>query len=182
MGARTASSQIHRQMASNVSFPIAFKNTTEGNIEIALHGVEVSKNPHTFIGLNMEGKLSLIRSSGNPYAHLVLRGGEREPNYDVKHIPGALLAAPYLLVDCSHDNSRKDPFAQMAVFEEVSRQIAGGERRIRGMMIESFLYEGRQSLSPQLTYGVSLTDACLDFESTQHLIRKHAASLLCATV
>lgn len=177
VGARTTSSQIHRQMASNLEFPIAFKNTTEGNIDVAIHAIDVAKQAHTYIGLNDEGKLSLIHSRGNKDSHLVLRGGAKGPNFYPENIQEALLETAYLLVDCSHGNSSKIPEAQITAFENVLQQIMAGEKRIRGLMLESFIEKGNQSLSEPLKYGVSLTDACLDFETTQHLIRKYAALL-----
>lgn len=172
VGARTVSSPIHRQMASHLDLPIAFKNSTDGTIESALYAIEVARKPHTFIGMNQDGKLSLIHSRGNPHAHLVLRGGEREPNYDELFIERSLSETSHLLVDCSHDNSRKKPVQQIEVFNEVLRQVLQGRSGIRGMMLESFLLEGNQPLSAHLKYGISVTDPCLNFETTQQLIRK----------
>lgn len=177
VGARTVSSPIHRQMASHLELPIAFKNSTDGTIESALYAIEVAQKPHTFIGINQDGNLSLIHSKGNPHAHLVLRGGERAPNYDEAFIHRTLRETPHLLVDCSHDNSRKKPEQQLEVFTEVLRQVLQGQSGIRGMMLESFLFEGNQPLSPHLKYGISITDPCLSFETTEHLIRKGAERL-----
>lgn len=173
VGARTASSQIHRQMASHLPLPIGFKNSTEGNIDVAINGIDVASIPHTFIGLSGNGRLSLIRSFGNPHAHLVLRGGEKGPNYTPDHVLKALnqLKAKRLIIDCSHDNSRKKHFNQITVFESVIDQMVEGTP-ICGMMLESYLEAGQQPINPfkPLKYGVSITDACLDFATTENLI------------
>lgn len=182
IGARTTSSQVHRQIASHLPFPVAFKNTTDGNIETALNGIEVAKQPQKFLGINLDGHLSVITSSGNSFCHLVLRGSELEPNFEASFVAEALNKTPYLIVDCSHDNSGKNPRKQLDVFSHVMDQILQGNRQIKGLMLESFLYEGNQPARHPLKYGVSVTDACLDFEMTQHLIREKAAQLqLCAT-
>lgn len=177
IGARTVSSPLHRQIASHLPMPVGFKNTTEGNIDIALEAIGVAKQPQTFISLSDKGALVAVASKGNSNGHLVLRGGKNTPNYTHHSIQIALQKTPYLLVDCSHDNSQKDPHKQLVVFNDVIDQIANGEKRIRGLMLESFLYTGNQSLSPPLKYGVSLTDSCLDFTSIEHLIRKSAELL-----
>lgn len=173
VGARTASSQIHRQIASHLPLPIGFKNSTEGNVEVAVNGIEVASIPQTFIGLNGNGRLSVISSFGNSHAHLVLRGGEKGPNYTPDHVLKALtlLKNKRLIIDCSHDNSRKKHFNQTAVFESVIDQITEGTP-IVGIMLESYLEAGQQPLNPfnPLKYGVSITDACLDFTTTENLI------------
>ena len=181
VGARTVSSPIHRQMASHLDMPIAFKNSIDGTLESALWGIEVAKVPHTFMGMNREGRLARVRSKGNPYTHLVLRGGDKGPNYESPFIDDTLKRTPCLLVDCAHGNSKKEARGQLHVFEKVLSQVALGNRGIRGMMLESFLYEGNQSLASPLVYGVSITDPCLDFEATEDLLLKGAARLqLCA--
>lgn len=177
IGARTVSSPIHRQLASYLECPVAFKNCTSGCFQSAVLGIEVAKKAHTFIGLNPEGRLSLIHSKGNPLPHLVLRGGERGPNYEEPYIKRAMEETSPILVDCSHDNSRKKPEQQMPVFENVLDQVLGGNRAIRGMMLESFLLRGNQPLTCTPQPHLSITDPCLDFEATQELILKGAHRL-----
>lgn len=183
IGARTTTSQIHRQIASSLPLPIGFKNTTDGSIENAIHGVESARIPHAYMGMNIDGRMALIRSQGNPLAHVVLRGGQSASNYDQetvqktarllrqKNLPASLL------IDCSHDNSRKIYPRQATVFEEVMNQILEGETAIKGLMLESFLHAGHQPLSPNLQYGVSITDPCLDFDTTAQLLLKGAKLL-----
>lgn len=179
IGARTSESQTHRQLASSLSMPVAFKNSTSGNIDIAIHGILAASLPQTFMGMDAEGRLSRIRSAGNPHCHLALRGGECKPNYDAASISHTLqrlkknkLQAK-ILVDCSHDNSRKRYEEQIPVFQSVLHQIVEGEEAIRGMILESHLFAGNQPLlsdRSKLKYAVSLTDPCLDWTSTQRLI------------
>lgn len=181
VGARTTSSQIHRHMASHLDLPVGFKNSIEGNVDIALHAIDVAKAGHKFIGLNLDGKLTLVHSKGNPHSHLVLRGGEKRPNYEAADIQNALKSTPHLIVDCSHDNSRKIVQQQKIVFENVLDQILEGNSAIRGLMLESFLEEGSQPISPTMRYGLSITDPCLGFAATESLILNGAQRLaLCA--
>lgn len=177
VGARTVASPLHRQMASYLTLPIGFKNTPEGSIETALEAIQVAKSPHTFISPNGDGVLSKLKSKGNPHSHLVLRGGKQGPNYTADIIATTLHKTPCVVIDCSHDNSRKIPRNQLSVFAQAIDQIEAGQKGIRGLMLESFLYEGNQPLSPYLQHGVSLTDPCLDFESTRNLILEQAERL-----
>lgn len=176
IGARTSSSQIHRQMASGFPMPVAFKNSTDGNIKTAINGILTAQAKHSFIGLNDEGKISQIRTEGNPYGHLVLRGGETNSNYDQESIAKALRGLknaslpPRVIVDCSHGNSNRNYELQAAVFESVLQQWNAGNQSIRGMILESHLHAGNQHFTKPLKYGVSLTDPCLDWESTRQLI------------
>lgn len=179
IGARTAASQTHRQIASGLSMPIAFKNSTDGNIDIAINGVINASTPHTFIGMNAQGCLSTVHTSGNTHGHIVLRGGENKPNYDPESISYALerlqkanLPAS-LLIDCSHDNSLRKHEQQPLVFQSIINQIVEGNREIRGALLESHLFAGNQPLesSSQLQYAVSLTDPCLNWETTERLVR-----------
>lgn len=179
IGARTVESPLHRQMASGLPMPIAFKNTTGGDVKAAANGILAALQPHTFVGVNRSGRLATIKTSGNPYGHMVLRGGKERPNYDAASIEQALqylvkLGLPArLIVDCSHDNSGRNYLQQPAVFQSVVNQVLQGNKNIRGLLLESHLNEGSQALSlcrSQLRYAVSITDGCLDWESTQELI------------
>jgi 3-deoxy-7-phosphoheptulonate synthase len=176
IGARTASSQVHRQMASGLPMPVGFKNNTDGNITSCVKSASASKQKHTFLSLNDEGKVCIKKTFGNPDCHIVLRGGEFGENYNPSAISYALSLLEkeglerHLLVDCSHDNAKKNGEAQTKVFQSVIEQIQEGNSLIKGLLLESFLYAGSQSLSPSLKYGVSVTDPCLDFKTTQDLI------------
>lgn len=179
IGARTASSQIHRQLASGLPMPTAFKNSTDGSVESAINGILSASTPHTCMGLNMQGNPCTIRTNGNPYGHLVLRGGESQPNYDPQSISYALSRLhraglpQQLFIDCSHDNSMRQHEGQAIVFQSVINQVLEGNQNIRGFLLESNIHAGNQSLTAnlsQLKYGVSLTDPCLDWESTERLI------------
>jgi 3-deoxy-7-phosphoheptulonate synthase len=181
IGARTASSQIHRQIASGFNLPIAFKNNPEGNIEVAINGVLTASESHSYIGINEEGLISSFKSQGNPDCHIVLRGGEYQPNYDsdsINHAIALLKRAKLplrLLIDCSHDNSKRNYRKQIEVFENVLSQIFSGNQYIRGIILESNLDAGHQILDTtpfQLKYGISITDPCLDWTSTAAMVRK----------
>lgn len=174
VGARTVASPFHRQMASGLKMPIGFKNTTDGNIDTAIDAVKVAKAPHRYTSLSPEGGLVSVETSGNPMAHVVLRGGRFGPNYQNSAINETLKRVDSVMVDCSHDNSSKQPKKQIEVFENVMEQVHKGEMRLRGLMVESYLFEGNQSIGSPLQYGVSVTDACLDFESTRNLILQFA--------
>ena len=180
IGARTAESQIHRELASGLSMPVGIKNRTDGNVQVAVEAILAAREPHIFPSLTKEGAPALLQTTGNRHCHLVLRGGsETGPNYDrdsigqaLAQLAGAGLTAS-LMVDCSHANSAKDPRRQQDVVACLMEQLADGVTGIRAMMIESHLAGGRQDLDQApLRYGQSVTDACLDFESTAGLIRE----------
>jgi 3-deoxy-7-phosphoheptulonate synthase len=185
IGARTAESQTHRQMASGLSMPLGFKNGTDGSIATAINAIKAAAQSHTFLGINLDGRASAIVTRGNPDCHIVLRGGSNGPNYSPAHIAQTeeLLAKAGLpkaiLVDCSHDNSAKQPQRQPEVVRELLGQIAKGRSTIMGAMIESNLEAGNQPFpqpKEKLRYGVSITDGCIDWASTEKLIRElHAA-------
>lgn len=179
IGARTSASQTHRQIASGLPMPIAFKNSTDGNIDIAINGALNAIVPHTYIGSDAAGQLCAIHTKGNTHAHIVLRGGKGRPNYDPQSISYAIERLhqsnllPHLLIDCSHDNSFRQHEQQTQVFQSVIHQIIEGNSNIRGLLLESHLHSGNQSLSSQtdmLKYAVSITDPCLDWTTTEHLI------------
>lgn len=179
IGARTTESQTHRELASGLSFPIGFKNGTDGNLQIAIDAMISSRAPHSFLGINREGRASIIQTTGNPDVHIVLRGGSRKPNYlpeDINHTEESLKKnglTPTIMVDCSHGNSNKDYRKQPEVLEHVIDQIVTGNQSISGLMIESCLEEGAQKVPldhSQLKYGVSITDACINWETTEKIL------------
>lgn len=186
VGARTTESQTHRQMASGLSMPLGFKNGTDGSLQSALNAIKAASQPQTFLGINLAGAASAIVTRGNPDCHIVLRGGGNGPNYSPEHIARTeeLLARVGLpksiLVDCSHDNSAKQPERQPEVMRALLAQIAAGNTSIMGAMLESNLSAGNQPF-PQprekLRYGVSITDGCIDWATTESLIREVHASL-----
>src|SRR5450830_905396 len=184
IGARTTDSQTHRELASGLSSPVGFKNGTDGNLEVALNGMLSAAQPHAFLGINGNGQVALTQTRGNAFGHLILRGGA-VPNYDsvaVSEAEAALVAARLpanIVVDCSHANSRKNHTLQTLVLKDVVGQIVDGNRAIKGVMLESNLFEGNQKLvKPQdLRYGVSITDACLGWDSTAACLREAAARL-----
>ncbi len=187
VGARTSASQIHRQLASGLPMPIGFKNTTDGDLMNAVNGILTAKRSQSHIAIDDFGKVCSLTTSGNPHAHLVLRGGESKPNFDRPSVAYALeLLATHnlpmsLLIDCSHDNSRKTPSLQPGVFRSVMEQIEKGNEHIVGMLLESHLEEGQQDLQENLSclkYGVSVTDACLSWEATELLLSEAHAALL----
>jgi 3-deoxy-7-phosphoheptulonate synthase len=176
IGARTTESQTHREMASGLSSPVGFKNGTDGGIEVATNAIKSAAKPHRFLGLSGDGRVSVITTSGNPYAHVVLRGGSDGPNYDSVHVAlveQALEKAGLprnIMIDCSHANSSKKPELQPLVLENIGHQIADGNQSITGLMIESHIKAGNQSMPEdlsQLEYGVSITDGCIDWETTE---------------
>jgi 3-deoxy-7-phosphoheptulonate synthase len=181
IGARTTESQTHRELASGLSFPIGFKNGTDGNLQIAIDAMIAALHPHSFLGINREGLSSIIQTTGNPDVHIVLRGG-RKPNYypeDIRKTEEMLeknKLFPSVMVDCSHGNSEKNHENQPLVLENVIGQIVAGNRTISGVMIESFLEGGNQPLPKdpkdlsQLRYGVSITDKCLDWTTTERIL------------
>jgi len=179
IGARTTESQTHREMASGLSSPVGFKNGTDGGSAIAVNALQSVANPHRFLGINSEGKVSVFETSGNRYGHIVLRGGSHGPNYRAEHIAQCetdLQAASLpvnIMVDCSHANSEKDPTLQPAVARNVSQQIVDGNQSIIGLMLESHLEAGKQAIPHDLStlrYGVSVTDGCIDWATTESLI------------
>lgn len=181
VGARTTESQTHRQMASGLSMPLGFKNGTDGTLKSAMNAIQAAAQPQTFLGINLDGSASAVVTRGNPACHVVLRGGSNGTNYSPEHIAEteAQLEKSGLnksiLVDCSHDNSAKKPELQPDVMRELLKQISAGNRSIMGAMIESNLEAGNQSF-PQpkedLKYGVSITDGCMDWATTESLIRE----------
>jgi 3-deoxy-7-phosphoheptulonate synthase len=186
IGARTAESQTHREMASGLSMPVGFKNTTDGNLQIALDGLLAAATPHSFVGIDDDGRAAIVHTSGNPDRHLVLRGGAGKPNYDAASVQGAVELlkrhgqVPRVMVDCSHGNSGKDHLRQAVVLRAILEQVAAGSRNVMGVMLESHLAAGSQRLEGDpgnLRYGVSITDACIDWETTAALIRETAEVL-----
>jgi 3-deoxy-7-phosphoheptulonate synthase len=179
IGARTTESQTHREMASGLSMPVGFKNGTDGSVKVALNALQSAKQPHNFLGINKHGQVSVFQTRGNAYGHMILRGGEGKPNYDpvsVKAAENELENAglpPRIVVDCSHGNSNKDYRLQPIVFESTIQQIVNGNTSMVGMMLESNLHEGGQSIPDdlsQLKYGVSVTDKCINWADTERLI------------
>ncbi len=179
IGARTTESQTHREMSSGLSFPVGFKNGTDGNLQIAMDAMKAAQHPHSFLGINREGRTSIIQTAGNPDVHIVLRGGSRKVNYhpeDIAHTEESLLKnglLPSIMVDCSHGNSNKDYQKQPEVMESVVRQILDGNRSISGVMIESNIEAGNQKVPTDhshLKYGVSITDACIDWTTTEQIL------------
>jgi 3-deoxy-7-phosphoheptulonate synthase len=174
IGARTTESQVHRQMASGMSMPVGFKNGTDGNVQVAIDACRAAAAGHRFFGVTPVGAAAVVTTSGNPDCHIILRGGRPGPNYQAQSVTEALAAVaacgllPRLMVDASHGNSGKDHRQQPVVAGALADQIAAGERGIAGVMLESFLRSGQQDLADprQLTYGQSVTDACIDIETT----------------
>jgi 3-deoxy-7-phosphoheptulonate synthase len=186
IGARTTESQTHRQMASGLSMPLGFKNSTDGSLQAAVNAIRAAAQPQTFLGINLDGSASAIVTRGNPDCHVMLRGGSAGPNYSPAHIAQteALLVKAGLpksiLVDCSHDNSAKKPELQPEVLRTLLAQVASGNASIMGAMIESNLEAGNQPF-PQprekLRHGVSITDGCIDWATTEALVRELHAGL-----
>ena len=180
IGARTTESQTHREMASGLSMPVGFKNGTDGSLATAINAMRAAAMPHRFVGINQAGQVCLLQTQGNPNGHVILRGG-KAPNYgpdDVEKKEKEMAQAglkPSLMVDCSHGNSNKDFRRQPAVAESVVAQIKDGNRSIIGLMIESNIHEGNQSSEQPreaMKYGVSVTDACISWETTEALLRE----------
>ncbi|MDN5873841.1 MAG: 3-deoxy-7-phosphoheptulonate synthase, partial [Sinobacteraceae bacterium] len=179
IGARTTESQLHREMASGLSCPVGFKNGTGGGIKVAVDAVQAARNPHHFLSLSREGQVGIFETTGNPNTHVILRGGKQGPNYDAESVQAACAALAkaglpqQVMVDFSHANSHKQPKRQLEeVAQDVGRQIAGGDSRIIGAMVESHLVGGRQNIGPQsgMVYGQSITDACLGWDDTTTLL------------
>ncbi len=173
IGARTTESQVHRELASGLSCPVGFKNGTDGNLKIAIDAISAASHPHHFLSVTKAGHSAIVHTAGNPDCHVILRGG-KEPNYSAEHVKAAAeqLAkagvTPRLMVDFSHANSRKDYTRQMEVARDVAAQLQNGEQNIMGIMVESHLVEGRQD-KPE-TYGQSITDACIGWDTTEELL------------
>ena len=186
IGARTTESQTHREMASGLSTPVGFKNGTDGGLEVALNAMKAAASPHSFLGINHSGRTSIVRTRGNRYGHLVLRGGGGRPNYDTVSVclaenALAKMKLPNNIVtDCSHANSLKDHTLQPLVMADCVHQIKEGNGSIVGLMLESNLAAGSQPIPEDLTrlrYGVSVTDACIDWDTTEESIRRARSEL-----
>lgn len=188
IGARTAESQVHRQLASGLSMPIGIKNGTDGGITVAIDAVRAAAVPHVFPGITEHGVAAIMQTTGNPDGHVILRGGRSGPNYDAEHVAAALAELrtagllERLIIDCSHGNSGKNHDRQPVVAADIAAQLSAGQRGISGVMLESFLVDGRQSLAIEggtvpLAYGQSVTDACLGWERTEPVLRQLAAAV-----
>lgn len=185
IGARTSESQIHRQMASGLSMPIGFKNATDGNLETALDAVKAALSSHSFLGIDRNGKVIIAETRGNKYGHLVMRGGSSGPNYTSEYVAFAevLLRKAQvpngIVIDCSHANSHKNFKRQREALLDIADQIRTGNKSIAGIMLESFIKEGKQSIGAPggLKFGVSLTDSCIGWEETEELVRYFAEAV-----
>ncbi len=184
IGARTTESQTHRQMASGLSMPVGYKNATDGNLQIAMDAMQAAGHPHNFLGIDTDGQTCVIQTKGNPWGHLILRGGRSGPNFAAEMVRTAVeqlqagKLSPGLMVDCSHANSEKDHRRQAFVWRDVVAQRVAGNQHVIGLMLESNLFEGNQKLAnpSDLKYGVSVTDACLGWDETKELLlHAHAA-------
>ena len=183
IGARTSESQIHREMVSGLGLPVGFKNGTDGSLGIACDAMRSAQHAHQHFGLDELGHPALVATSGNHDTHIVLRGGHQGPNFSAEHVQEARAAleaqglAARIMVDCSHANSGKDPVRQPMVLESVVDQRLNGDLSLRGVMLESHLFEGAQKISCQMRYGVSITDACLGFNDTERVLQQAAERL-----
>jgi 3-deoxy-7-phosphoheptulonate synthase len=185
IGARTTESQVHRQLASGLSCPVGFKNGTSGNVQIAIDAILSASHPHTFLGTSETGQSAILLTSGNPDCHIILRGGRQVTNYDAASVASTAeqmkktAVRPRIMIDCSHANSGKDYRKQGSVCRAVSEQVTSGDRRIMGVMIESNLVAGAQTLvnGKELVYGQSITDACIDWPETHSLLRELATAV-----
>ena len=176
IGARTTESQTHREMASGLSMPVGFKNATDGNIQVAINAIESASIPHSFLGIDQEGHTAVVKTTGNPNTHLVLRGGDKQPNFEIPEVTYAackLEAAGLeasIMVDCSHANANKVARNQVHVWNDILKQRSKNNSPITGAMVESFIEEGNQKIIPDLQYGLSITDPCLDWETTARML------------
>ena len=185
IGARTTESQLHREMASGLSCPVGFKNGTDGSVKVAVDACLSARSPHRFLSMTNNGQVSIFETAGNEDCHIILRGGSSGTNYDAGSVEAASAAMvkgglqPQIMVDFSHANSSKQHKRQVIVGQEVGGQIAAGETRVIGVMIESHLVEGRQDIGPaqQMTYGQSVTDACINWDDTVDVLRGLAGSV-----
>lgn len=185
VGARTTESQIHRQMASGLSMPIGFKNSTDGNLTVALDAVKAASSAHSFMGIDRNGKVIIAETKGNKFGHLVMRGGPAGPNYSSEYVAFAKVLLEKaripngIIIDCSHANSFKNYRRQREAMVDIAEQLKQGTHIISGVMLESFLEEGSQPAdnAPKLRFGQSVTDGCIGWEETEQLIRHFAAAL-----
>jgi 3-deoxy-7-phosphoheptulonate synthase len=183
IGARTPESQVHRQLASGLSMPVGFKNGTDGDVQVAIDGCRTAASRHVFFGVDEDGRAAVVETAGNPDCHIILRGARTGPNYGPADVADALARLDKaqmprkLIVDASHGNSGKDHVRQAAVAREVGEQLAAGQDGIAGIMLESFLVAGRQDLGGELTYGQSVTDACMDWSTTETVLEDLAAAV-----
>ena len=177
IGARTAESQIHRELASGLSCPIGIKNGTDGGLKAAIDGIQAANHSHVFLGATKEADIAMLKTAGNNDAHIILRGG-KVPNFDKESVENTLTALKEaevnesIMIDASHGNSQKKFKQQIPVIESISEQISNGNKNIKGVMIESHLNEGNQKISDNLTYGQSITDACMGWEDTVNCLNK----------
>jgi 3-deoxy-7-phosphoheptulonate synthase len=183
IGARTTESQTHREMASGLSMPVGFKNGTDGGLGVAINAMIAASRPHSFLGIDPSGHVGVVRTRGNPHTHLVLRGGSLGPNYSSTQVSAAVSALEKaqinarVLIDCSHDNSGKNHAKQPEVLVKVGAQIRAGSNDVLGVMIESNIAGGKQELGGDksaLVYGQSITDACVDFATTERMLEQFA--------
>lgn len=183
IGARTSESQVHRELVSGLDVPVGFKNGTDGSLSIACDAMRSAAHPHQHFGVDDLGRPALVETAGNPDTHLVLRGGHSGPNHDAASVAVARASlakqgiAARIMVDCSHANSGKDPLRQPAVLRDVLDQRLAGDASLRGVMLESHLFDGCQALSAELRYGVSITDGCLGWSGTEAMLREAAERL-----
>jgi 3-deoxy-7-phosphoheptulonate synthase len=185
IGARTTESQVHRQLSSGLSCPVGFKNGTSGNVQIAIEAIVSAAHPHTFLGHSKNGQSAILFTTGNPDCHIILRGGRQTTNYAAASVAESAEqmekagVSPRIMIDCSHANSGKDYTRQGLVCRNVAAQVAAGDRRIQGVMLESNLVAGAQALVPgvPLVYGQSITDACINWDETHALLAELAAAV-----
>lgn len=185
IGARTTESQIHRELASGLSMPVGFKNATSGSIAVAIDALRAAQHSHHFLSVTKEGVSAIVKTRGNDSCHVILRGSSRGPNYRAEDVSGVVAELqkaglpPYVMIDCSHGNSGKDHRNQPLVAEDLAVQIEGGSRAVAGVMLESHLVEGSQSVMPGRApcYGQSITDACIDWETTVRVLDRLAAAV-----
>jgi 3-deoxy-7-phosphoheptulonate synthase len=184
IGARTTESQIHRELSSGLSCPVGFKNGTDGNVRIAVDAIKAAQHPHHFLSVTKEGRSAIVSTTGNEDCHIILRGG-KAPNYDAASVEAAAVEigksglAARIMIDASHGNSSKIPKNQVGVCEDIAKQLAAGDRRIMGVMVESHLVEGRQDLVPgkPLTYGQSITDGCIHWDDSEAVLEALAVGV-----
>ena len=183
IGARTTESQVHRELASGLSMPVGFKNGTDGDVQIAIDAIRAAQHPHHFLSVTKQGISAIVSTAGNDSCHMILRGGNRRPNYDAESVHQAALqlreaGLPHrLMIDASHGNSSKDPARQPQVASDVAGQIASGSQEVCGLMLESHLVEGKQAQGQPLIYGQSITDACISWETTLPILDELAAAV-----
>ncbi len=183
IGARTSESQIHRELASGLNMPVGFKNSTSGNIQVAIDAAITAAHPHHYLSIDQEGCAAVIHTHGNPHCHIILRGSEQKTNYQASYVNQAsdhlkkAALSPYLMIDCSHGNSKKNARSQVLVAEAIQHQLQLSSSPIKGIMIESNLHDGNQPLIPPLQYGQSITDECLGWTDTFALLKELAGTV-----